>query len=175
MAFQSQLGSSHILLPARGGFMVATLAIALVLNLLPWSNLPGLPDWLALVITFWAVHEPRRMGIGFAWVLGLMMDAANGALLGQHALAYSMLAFSAIALSRRLLWFPLWPQALHVFLLLMAVQLVMLAVRMFAGGAFPGLWYFAGSAIAAALWPLVTFLLLAPQRRAESIDQNRPI
>jgi rod shape-determining protein MreD len=175
VAFQSQLGSSHILLPARGGFILATLTIALVLNLLPWGTFPGLPDWLALVIVFWAVHQPRRMGIGFAWLLGLMMDAANGALLGQHALAYSMLAFSAIALSRRLLWFPLWPQALHVFMLLLAAQLIMLAVRLFAGGAFPGPGYFAGSIISAALWPVVTFVLLAPQRRAESIDQNRPI
>jgi rod shape-determining protein MreD len=175
MAFPSQLGSSHILLPARGGFMAATLALALLLNLLPWGNLTGLPDWLALVIAFWAVHEPRRMGIGFAWALGLMMDAANGALLGQHALAYSILAFGAIALSRRLLWFPLWPQALHMFLLLLMAQLVMLAVRMSAGGTFPGAWYFASSILSAVLWPFVTFVLLAPQRRAENADHNRPI
>jgi rod shape-determining protein MreD len=177
MAFQSQsrLGSQHILLPARGGFMLATLAVALVLNLLPWGSVTGLPDWLALVIVFWAVHEPRRMGIGFAWALGLVMDAANGALLGQHALAYSMLAFAAIALSRRMLWFPLWPQALHVFMMLLGAQVVMLAVRLSAGGTFPGAWYFAGSIASAALWPLVTYALLSPQRRAQSADLNRSI
>jgi rod shape-determining protein MreD len=175
MAFPSQLGSHHILLPAKGGFMAATLALALVLNLLPWGSVTGLPDWLALVIVFWAVHEPRRMGIGFAWALGLMMDAANGALLGQHALAYSILAFASIALSRRMLWFPLWPQALHVFVLLLGGQLVMLAVRMSAGGTFPGAFYFASSALSGVLWPLVTVLLLAPQRRAENADLNRSI
>ncbi len=170
MAFNYESGSHHILLPARGSFMLATLALGLTLNLLPWASITGLPDWLSLVIVFWSVHEPRRMGIGFAWVLGLMMDAANGALLGQHALAYSMLAFAAIALSRRLLWFPLWPQALHVFVLLLAAQLVMLAVRMSAGGAFPGFWYFASSVIAAALWPFATYVLLAPQRHVEDND-----
>lgn len=175
MGFQSALGSSHILLPARGGFIAMTLGMALVLNLLPWGNATGLPDWLGLVIVFWSVHEPRRMGIGFAWALGLVMDAANSALLGQHALAYSLLAFSAIALSRRLLWFPLWPQALHAFVLLLGAELVMLAVRMASGGSFPGVLYFAGSALSGLLWPFLTYLLLAPQRRAQNADNTRPI
>ena len=59
--------------------------------------------------------------------------------------------------------------------LLLASQLLMLAVRVVAGGAFPGLAYFAGSFIGAALWPTATFLLLLPQRRPESVDENRPI
>jgi rod shape-determining protein MreD len=175
MAFQSQLGSSHILLPAKGGFIALTLVIALMLDLLPWSNATGVPDWLALVIVFWSVHEPRRMGIGSAWALGLVMDAANGALLGQHALAYSLLAFSAIALSRRLLWFALWPQALHVFVMMLGAQLVMLAIRLSAGGAFPGVLFFLGSVLSAALWPFITYALLAPQRRAQDADHTRPI
>jgi rod shape-determining protein MreD len=175
MAFPYEVGPQHLLLPVKAGFMIGTLTAAMALNLLPWRDVAGLPDWLALVIVFWSVHQPRRMGIGFAWALGLLMDAANGALLGQHALAYSMLAFGAIALSRRMLWFGLWPQALHVFLLLLSTQLVMLGVRMFAGSAFPGWWYFAGSLLGAALWPPVTWLLLAPQRRAEMVDHNRPI
>jgi rod shape-determining protein MreD len=59
--------------------------------------------------------------------------------------------------------------------LLLACQLLMLAVRMVAGGAFPGPAYFAGSLIGAALWPSATFLLLLPQRRSGSVDENRPI
>ena len=155
--------------------MVFTVAIALFFNLLPWREVNGLPDMVALVIAFWCVHEPRRLGIGTAWALGLVMDAANGALLGQHALAYAVLAFAAIALHRRVLWFPLWKQAAHVLLLLLGSQLLMLAVRLAAGGAFPGFVYFAGSLVAAALWPVVTFLLLLPQRQPVNIDENRPI
>jgi rod shape-determining protein MreD len=169
------MGPQQLLMPARGSFMLATLTLALALNLMPWGSATAMPDWLALVIVFWSVHEPRRLGIGFAWLLGLMMDAANGALLGQHALAYSILAFGAIALSRRMLWFPLWPQALHVFVLLFGAQLIMLAVRLSAGGSFPGGWYFAGSVISAALWPIVTFVLLAPQRQAEGADASRSL
>jgi rod shape-determining protein MreD len=165
----------RILRPVRPGFILLTLVIALVLNFLPWRSVVGIPDWVAIAIVFWGVHEPRRMGIGLAWALGIVMDAANGALLGQHALAYSVLAFASIALSRRMLWFPVWPQAAHVLPLLLGCQLLMLGVRLAAGGAFPGILYFAGSFIGAALWPVVTMLLLVPQRMPESVDENRPI
>jgi rod shape-determining protein MreD len=124
---------------------------------------------------FWCVHQPRKMGLGIAWLLGLIMDAGNGALLGQYAFAYSVLAFASMSLSRRILWFALRSQSLHVFVLLAGTQMLMLAVRLLAGGAFPGLLYFAGSAIGAVLWPAATFLLLLPQRRPESVDENRPL
>ena len=173
MSFYEQ--SQRILSPAKAGYMALTLVLALLFNLLPWRDVLGLPDMVALVLTFWCVHEPRRMGIGVAWLLGLLMDAGNGALLGQHAFAYAVLAFAAIGLHRRILWFSLWRQAAHVLVLLLASQLLMLAVRLVAGGVFPGYAYFAASFIAAALWPTATFLLLLPQRRPQSVDENRPI
>ena len=76
---------------------------------------------------------------------------------------------------RRILWFSPWRQAAHVLVLLLACQVLMLAVRLVAGGVFPGSAYFAGSFVAAALWPTASFLLLLPQRRPESVDENRPI
>jgi len=165
----------RILLPVNVSFMALTTMLALLFNVFPWRDVTGLPDMVALVIAFWCVHQPRRMGVGAAWLLGLVMDAANGALLGQHAFAYSVLAFAAVQLNRRILWFGLWPQALHVFLLLLGTQLLMLVVRMYAGGAFPGFAWFVGSAIGALLWPAATFLLLAPQRQPETVDVDRPI
>jgi rod shape-determining protein MreD len=167
--------SQRILRPVKPGFVALTILAALVLNMLPWRSITGIPDWVALVLVFWCVHEPRRVGIGLAWLLGIVMDSANGALFGQHALAYSALAFASIALSRRMLWFALWPQSLHVLVLLSATQLLMLVVRLATGAAFPGVLYFAGSVIAAALWPLVTVVLLIPQTLPESLDENRPI
>ena len=165
----------RILRPVSASFMALTIALALLFNLLPWRDVNGVPDMLALVLVFWCVHQPHKMGIGVAWLLGLVMDAGNGALFGQHAFAYSVLAFAAIALHRRMLWFPLWPQALHSFFLLLGTQVLMTLVRLAAGAAFPGISYFLGSAIAAALWPAVTFLLLLPQRQPETVDENRPI
>src|SRR2546421_289532 len=165
----------RILLPVKVGYMALTLVLALLFNLLPWRDVTGLPDMVALVLTFWCVHQPRKMGIGIAWFVGLVMDAGDSALLGQHAFAYAFLAFAAVSLHRRILWFSPWRQAAHVLVLLLLSQALMLAVRLVAGGVFPGLAYFAGTLIAAALWPTVSFLLLLPQRRPESVDENRPI
>jgi rod shape-determining protein MreD len=165
----------RILLPANAGFIALTMALALLFNLLPWRNTAGVPDLTAAVLAFWCIHQPRRVGIGIAWALGLLIDVGNGALLGQHALGYAVLAFLALAVHRRIHWFPLWQQALHLLLLLLLTQSLTLVIRIAAGAGFPGWTYFAGSFICAALWPLLSVLLLLPQRRAEMMDENRPI
>jgi rod shape-determining protein MreD len=173
MELQSQ--AQRILLPAKVGFIVLTLALALLFDLLPWRNSAGVPELTAAVLAFWCIHQPRRVGIGVAWILGLLLDVGNGALLGQHALGYAVLAFLALAVHRRVLWFPLWQQALHLLLLLLWTQLLTLVIRLAAGAGFPGWTYFAGSFICAALWPMLSFLLLLPQRLPEEMDENRPI
>jgi rod shape-determining protein MreD len=165
----------YILLPVRAGTIAASFVAALLLNFLPWPDLALAPDFVALTLAFWCVRQPRLVGLASAWVLGLLVDAGNGVLLGQHALAYSTLAFCAIALSRRILWFETWGQMLHVLLLLEGTQLVALGVRLAAGAEFPGWSLFAGPLAATALWPAVTWLLLMPQRRPIAIDENRPI
>jgi len=164
-----------ILLPVRASTIAASFAGALLLDFLPWPDLALAPDFVALTLAFWCVRQPRLVGLGTAWGLGLLVDAGNGVLLGQHALAYSALAFCAIALSRRILWFENWGQMLHMLLLLEGAQLVALGVRLAAGDEFPGWSLFAGPLAATALWPAVGWLLLIPQRRPIEIDQNRPI
>ena len=165
----------YILLPVRVGTIVASFVGALLLNFLPWPDTALAPDFVALTLAFWCVRQPRLVGLATAWVLGLVVDAGNGVLLGQHALAYSALAFCAIALSRRILWFEAWGQMLHVLLLLEGAQLVALGVRLVAGAEFPGWSLFAGPLAAAALWSALSWLLLIPQRRPIEIDENRPI
>ena len=165
----------YILLPVRASTIAASFAGALLLNFLPWPDLALAPDFVALTLAFWCVRQPRLVGLATAWLLGLLVDAGNGVLLGQHALAYSALAFCAIALSRRILWFENWGQMLHALLLLEGTQLVSLVVRLAAGAEFPGWSLFVGPLAATALWPAATWLLLIPQRRPIEIDENRPI
>ncbi|OGA39669.1 MAG: rod shape-determining protein MreD [Betaproteobacteria bacterium RIFCSPLOWO2_12_FULL_68_19] len=158
---------SQILLPVRASTIVASFALALFLNFLPWPDVRVVPDFVALVLAFWCVRQPRLVGLGVAWTLGLLSDAGNGVLLGQHALAYSLLAFLAIWLSRRILWFGPGLQALHVALMLLVTQGVALLVRLAAGDPFPGWAILVGPLAGAMLWPAATWLLLLPQRRTE--------
>ena len=164
-----------LLLPANPLFIVFTLLLALAINLLPLGRHPAVPDVLALVLVFWAVHQPRRVGIFAAFGFGLAMDVHQGALLGQHALAYTLLSFGAIAMHRRLLWFELPSQMLHLLPLFLGVQLVTLLVRLAAGGMFPGWSMWLAPLLQTLLWPVAVLLLLAPQRRAPDPDQNRPL
>jgi rod shape-determining protein MreD len=159
--------SEDILRPARASTIAASLGVALFLNFLPWGDMRLAPDFVALVLTFWCVRQPRLVGLGVAWTVGLLVDAGNGVLLGQHALAYSLLAFVSIWLSRRILWFGPLLQALHVALILSLAQSVALLVRLVAGDPFPGWALYISPAIGALLWPGVSWLLLAPQRRLE--------
>lgn len=167
--------SRRILLPARGWFIWASLFLAFFLNLIPFGRIPGVPDWVALVLTFWCIHQPLRIGMGSAFFLGVLMDIADGSVMGQHALAYVPLAFAAGGLSRRILWFPLAQQALHVLPMLFVAQLIMVVARLMGGAEFPGLLYFLSSFVAAALWHPLTYLLLLPQYRPVERDDNRPI
>ena len=168
-------GSDQLLLPVNPLFIAATLVAAMAFNMLPLGRVPAMPDLLALALVFWNVHQPRRVGVGLAFVFGLAMDVHQGALLGQHALAYTVLSFVAITVHRRLLWFGVVEQALQILPVFAAAHGLALAVRMLAGGMFPGWWILAAPLLEALLWPLATLLLLAPQRRPPDPDQNRPL
>ena len=159
--------SSQILLPVRLSTIIGSFIGALLLDFLPWPDLRLVPDFVALVLVFWCVRQPRLVGLGVAWALGLLNDAGNGVLLGEHALAYSLAAFIAIWLSRRILWFGPWLQSVHVALILVMAESTELVVRLSAGDAFPGWALFVGPLVGAALWPLASWLLLRPQRRRE--------
>jgi len=169
----------QLLLPANRAFIWSSLVVALAINMLTnmgaWGRAAWVPDLLAVTLVFWSVHQPLRIGVGVAFTFGLLMDVHQGALLGQHALAYTVMAFFAIAMHRRLLWFAVPTQAVQVFPLLLAAHLLVLVVRMASGGTFPG-WSFAlAPFLETALWPVVSVVLLAPQRRAPDPDENRPL
>lgn len=165
----------QLLLPANPVFIWGSLLLALMANMLPLGRVPWMPDFLALVLVFWSVHQPLRVGIGAAFVFGIAMDVHQAALLGQHALAYTALSYGAITIHRRLLWFTVPSQAVQVLPLFVAAHAIELAIRMIAGGIFPGWTLLLGPGFEALLWPFVSVLLLAPQRRAPDPDENRPL
>ena len=169
----------QLLLPARPLFIWSTLTVAMLINMFLNMGLIGreawMPDVLALVLLFWSIHQPLRVGMGAAFALGLAMDVHQSALLGQHALAYTALSFLAIGIHRRLLWFSVPSQAAQVLPLLVASHALSLAVRLLSGGDFPGWSMVLAPALEALLWPVMSVLLLLPQRRAPDPDANRPL
>ena len=167
--------ADQLLMPVNPLFVWFTLLVAFALNIVPIGRVPALPDFLALVLVFWNVHQSRRIGVGVAFFFGLLMDVHSGAVLGQHALAYTLLSFFAITIHRRLLWFGLPQQALQILPLFVAAHAVSLVVRMLVGGMLPGWELLLAPVFESLLWPVASWVLLAPQRRPPDPDQNRPL
>jgi rod shape-determining protein MreD len=165
-----------LLLPANPRFIGITLMLALLvhmlLGLLGWY---WLPDVLAIVVVFWTVYQPRRVGLVLAFLLGLALDVHESALLGQNALSYVVLSGLANIAQRRLLWFPLREQALQILPLFVLAAFVEWLTRLIAQDAWPVWTQVLGPLLQAASWPLVGALLLAPQRRAFDRDDIRPL
>lgn len=165
-----------LLLPANPKFIALTFALAMLLQML--LGLLGwywLPDVLAIVVVFWTVHQPRRVGLVLAFVMGLALDVHESALLGQNALSYVVLSGLATVAQRRVLWFPLREQALQILPLFLVAAVVEWLTRLVAHDVLPAWSQLPAPFFQAALWPLVGALLLAPQRRAFDRDDIRPL
>ena len=162
----------EILLPVKSSFIVLSLVAALLLNLLP---LPPIalalrPDFVALVLLYWCINQPQRIGMSVAFILGLLMDIGNASTLGQHALAYSIMAFAALLFQRRLHFFGPFKQAPQIGLILLLGQSVILLAGLLGGYHFPGWDFFLSSAAGVILWPLLFSLLRMSQKPRSDPD-----
>ena len=160
----------EILRPPQPWFVFLTLFLALIANMAPLSGvaLALRPDFLALVLLYWCIQAPRLVGVGSAWIVGLLMDVADATLFGQHALAYAFLAYAAEYFRRRVLRFPLWQQAAQVAVLLGLCAGLVLLVRIVGGAPLPRWTYLVPPLVGALLWPMITVLLQWPQRPQHS-------
>lgn len=156
----------------RGPLVIAaTIAIAMLLMILPmpdWAR-PYRPQWVTLVLLYWAIALPHRVGVGSGFVTGIVLDVLTGTLLGQHALGLSVVTFVAIQLHQRIRVFPLWQQALGVLVLLLVEHLLALWVIGATRGVAPGLSYWLVPLIGALLWPWI-FVTLRKVRRHFKIN-----
>ena len=154
-------------LPASAGLIFFSILGAYLLAMLPWSGnlLLARPDFVLIVLVFWTVHEPRAVGQGAAFTMGLLMDVGDSMLLGQHALAYVTAVFGAQVLRVRILAFPLAEQTLHVLGLTVAASLVTLALNLLLGADFPGFAYLVSPLATALVWAPVTWILYSSTAR----------
>lgn len=140
---------------------VASILLAFVLQLtpLPIAMLPFKPYWLALVLIYWAIEAPYRIGLGFAFLLGISGDVLTGQLLGEQALRLVILAFIVLRFRSRLRFFPMGQQALAVLALLLNDRMVVLMIRGFSGDPIPTAGFWIAPLFGMLAWPFV-FLLL---------------
>jgi len=149
-----------------GGIIAVSFIVALLLTIVPmpeWGRYIR-PDWVGLVLIYWCLALPERVGIITGWVLGLALDVLTGSLLGQNALALTIVAWATLKFHQRVRLFPVWQQALTVFVLLILHQLLVLWISRIIGRAGAPWYYWAPSLTGMFLWPVIFFVLRGLRR-----------
>ncbi len=111
--------------------IIVTLGLAMCLRILPLpANLATFnPDWVLIALIYWSLTLPERVGIFHAWTFGLLTDVLTGKLLGQYALAYTLVIYICLNLHKRLRHFPLPQQGLFIFFCLLLSQLLLFFIK----------------------------------------------
>jgi rod shape-determining protein MreD len=164
-----------LLRPINTHFMLFSILCAVIYELVPrFNHLIWAPDILSLVILFWVVRDPYRINIGIAYILGLIMDVRYGTFLGEKAIEYAALAFSAHALHARLRYFSFSMQSLHFLPILIIIRGLNLLMHYNPEQNISWL-YWLKPIIECVIWPLLANILLIPQKMPHNDDPTRPI
>ncbi|MHB0774389.1 rod shape-determining protein MreD [Halomonas sp. WWR20] len=144
-----------------------TLLLGLCLQVMPLPDawLMWRPDWLGLMLAYWCVATPQRVGVFHGFILGILLDLIEGAPLGQNALTLSLLAYMCLLLYQRLRAYSIWQQAVMIFVLLGIVQLIEQWLRTIFGPVSIQLAFLLPALIGAMLWPWLFTMLQALRRR----------
>lgn len=151
--------------------IILTFIIAMMLMLMPlpdWAQAYR-PEWLMLVLIYWCMALPNKVGIGIAWILGLCVDVIQGALLGQHAIGFAITAYIAIRFHQRVRNYPLHQQSLFVGMILlpyMSISLWILGIL----GEDPKSWlYWAPVVTSVLIWPWIYLVMRAIRRSSSTL------
>jgi len=156
----------------QGGWLILlTFLAAMMLTIMPLPDfLQHLrPEWAALVLAYWCMALPHRIGVGTGWIAGLLLDVMTGSLMGQHALSMTIVAYLVINLHQRIRLFPLWQQAIVIWMLLNLYQLLLLWFDGITGQPSKGLTFWLPPISGMILWPGI-FLLLRRLRRTHKVN-----
>lgn len=152
----------------RYGLIMLTFIVALFLTIIPlptWAA-PFRPYWLMLVVIYWVLVLPEVVGIGISWMIGLFLDVLQGAVLGQYALAMILIAYLTFKLHYQLRVFPMWQQAIAIFLFISLAQLFILWTNVLMGQEVSANWQqWLAVLCSAVIWPWVYGVLHSYQNR----------
>lgn len=145
-----------------------TIVVALMLMVMPlpdWAQSMR-PDFLTLTLIYWAMMLPRQWSIGIAWLVGLVLDVAQGTLLGQHALALCAVVFATVRFHLLMRVFPLSQLTATVFALLALYQFILFWINGVAGLDVPAVSYWGPVITGTLVWPFANVLLNGARMRA---------
>jgi rod shape-determining protein MreD len=155
----------------RRVILTSTFVMAFILSIMPvpsWAQ-PLRPDWVGLVLIYWCLALPQYVGIGTGWTVGLILDVLYGSLLGEQALAKTIIAFLTVKMHLQVRMFPRWQQAVTVFVLIGISHLVILWIKSATGYRFENWTYWLSSIVSMLLWPWL-FVMLRNMRRRANIN-----
>ena len=159
---------------ARGLVTIwVTIFVGMVLAVLPMPELLPVelgflrPDWVAMVLVYWIIALPHRVGIPAAWLAGIAVDVLLGSPIGQHALSYVLIAYVACSFYQRVRMFSVLQQAIILLALLGLNEVVGFWVESIVGLTDWSFWYLLPAVSGAFLWPLVFLILRYLRRRAK--------
>lgn len=154
-----------------GNIILLSFIAAFILSMIPLPQILQTirPEFVLIVLIYWCIALPNRIGVGIGWIAGLVFDVSTDALLAQHALTFALIAYLAIQLHQRIRIFPIWQQALTIFILMMLQGTITLWINGMLGET-PPITAFLLPAISTALfWP-VGYLLMRQIRRFYQIN-----
>jgi len=152
-------------------FIILTFLVALMLHIIPlplwaiWLK----PLWVVLVLIYWINKTPYQVGLFIAWMTGFCLDILNGTLLGEHALALTVVAFAAAKFQRRVRVNPLSSQLLHILFYLMLYQAVLFLIQEVIGQPIRDWRFWLAPFTSMLLWPWLAALLYKFHRHPHAI------
>ena len=150
-----------------GIIIILSFLAALLLTAMPlpeWAS-NWRPAWVAMVLFYWCMALPNRIGIGVGWTMGLLLDVMQGTLLGQNALGLAIIAYFVIKSHQRIRMFPLIQQAFFVCFMVLIYLLLSLWVRGIMGMPVESWTYWMPALTSMILWPWFFIILRDIRRR----------
>lgn len=149
------------IIPKGSGVIIASFFVGLIFLIMP-AKFPFdfiKPQLALLILIFWTLFVPYRVGVATAWVLGLFVDTLQGGLLGLHAFQYAVIAYLCYQMGPRLRMFPMFQQMVVIMIFVGFIQMTTAWVDYFLG--LPGYAFYPWISIftSALAWPVVLFIM----------------
>lgn len=141
--------------------IISSFLIAFILAILPVPEWLGWvrPVWVLMVLIYWIAELPYYINIGLAWVIGIVMDVLNGSMLGEHALAYVIIAYAVIKISHQFRMYPILQQSLSILIFVLLYQCIIYFLQAFVGELPQSSWYWLAPVSSMLFWPWVMVIL----------------